>query len=182
LRPFSVMVMEIKVADIPVEGLKVELAEEAADFEDLGEDIRVIGPVKASLSLQKVGATVYLTGSVDSTLELVCSRCGVAFEFYASAELKLDLNPMETVSREDEKELQAGDLEVEFYKDGIIDLTDFVREQLLLLTPMKPLCREQCRGLCQYCGQDKNQGECACEPPIAHPGLAGLKDLLKDKG
>ncbi len=68
MRPFSVMVMEIKVADIPVEGLKVELAEEAADFEDLGEDIRVIGPVNASLSLQKVGATVYLTGSVDSTI------------------------------------------------------------------------------------------------------------------
>jgi uncharacterized protein len=174
--------MDIKVADIPVEGLNIELAEESPEFEALDEDIRVTGPVRARLSLKKVGVTVYLTGSIDATLELVCSRCGGSFKFPANAELKLDLNPVETVSREDEKELQAGDLEVEFYKDGIIGLTDFIREQLLLLVPMKPLCRVDCRGLCQYCGQDKNQGECDCEPPAGHPGLAGLKDLLKDKG
>lgn len=170
--------MEIKVADIPVEGLEVGLALETADIGALGEDISVVGPVKASFTLKKVGGTVFLAGDIAAALELVCSRCGSVFQFDASSGLKLDLNPLESVSREEEKELRAGDMEVEFYKDGMIDMTDFIREQLLLLVPMKPLCSEDCRGLCQFCGQDKNVGECSCEPPMGHPGLAGLKDLL----
>jgi uncharacterized protein len=182
LRPFSVSGMEIKVADIPVEGLKVELAVEAEEIGALDEDVKVIGPVKADFALKKIGDTVFLTGGIDATLELVCSRCGGVYQSGASSRLKLDLNPLESLSKEEEKELRAGDLEVEFYEDGVIDTTDFIREQLLLQVPMKPLCREQCLGLCQYCGQDKNLGECACEPPMGHPGLTGLKDLLKDKG
>jgi uncharacterized protein len=176
---FRERVMEIKVADIPEEGLKLDLAYEASDFEGLGEEVRVSSPVKAVFSLKKIETTVYLAGDMEADVELACSRCGKPFEVHMTAQLKLDMVPMESLSREEERELQAGDLEVEFYKNGIIDIKDFLREQILLQVPMKPLCVEDCRGLCQYCGQDLNLAQCSCEPPAGHPGLSGLKDLLE---
>ncbi len=172
--------MEIKVIDIPVEGLEIELSEEAAIFEGLDEDVNAASKVLASFSLKKVGATVYLAGSMETEISLVCSRCGKPFEAHVEAGFKLDLVPFESLPREEEKELHAGDLDVEFYKNGIIDLREFLREQILLQVPMKPLCTEDCRGLCQYCGQDLNIAQCACEPPAGHPGLSGLKGLLEE--
>lgn len=171
--------MEIKVADIPEEGLKLELTYEASDFEGLGEEVRVSSPVTAVFSLKKIETTVYLAGGMEADAELSCSRCGKPFEVHMTAQFKLDMVPMESLSREEERELQAGDLEVEFYKNGVIDIKDFLREQVLLQVPMKPLCVEDCRGLCQYCGQDLNLAQCSCEPPAGHPGLSGLKDLLE---
>ncbi len=97
---------------------------------------------------------------------------------HAEAGLKLDMVPLESMPREEERELHADDLDVEFYKNGIINLKDFLREQILLQVPMKPLCSDDCRGLCQYCGQDLNIAQCSCAPPSGHPGLSGLKDLL----
>jgi DUF177 domain-containing protein len=176
---FRERVMEIRVADIPEEGLKLELAYEASDFEGLGDEVRVSSPVQAFFSLKKIETTVYLTGGMEADIELACSRCGKPFGVHMSAQFKLDLVPAESLPREEERELQAGDLEVEFYKNGIIDFKDFLREQVLLQVPMKPLCTEDCRGLCQYCGQDLNLAQCECEPPAGHPGLAGLKDLLE---
>jgi uncharacterized protein len=35
-------------------------------------------------------------------------------------------------------------------------------EQIYLELPMKPVCREACRGLCPTCGADLNAGSCAC--------------------
>ncbi len=171
--------MEIKVADIPEEGLKLDLTYEAADFEGLGEEVRVSSRVTAVFSLKKIETTVYLTGGMEADAELACSRCGKPFEVHLTAQFKLDMVPAESLSREEERELQAGDLEVEFYKNGVIDFKDFLREQVLLQVPMKPLCVEDCRGLCQYCGQDLNLAQCECEPPTGHPGLSGLKDLLE---
>jgi DUF177 domain-containing protein len=176
---FRERVMDIKVADIPEEGLKLDLTYEAADFEGLGEEVRVSSKVKAFFSLKKIETTVYVTGGMEADIELACSRCGKPFGAPLSARFKLDMAPAESLPREEEKELHAGDLEVEFYKNGIIDLKDFLREQILLQVPMKPLCMEDCRGLCQYCGQDLNKTQCSCEPPAGHPGLAGLKDLLE---
>lgn len=173
--------MEIKVSDIPPEGITVELTEEAADFAGLGEDIKVLGPVRARFRLMKTGPTVYLSGEIEAGLELTCSRCGKPAPFKASTDIELDLNPAESVSGEEEKELSQEDLDVEFYKDDTVDLSWLLREQILLQAPMKPLCKEDCRGLCQFCGQDLNLAQCGCEAPAGHPGLAGLKDLLKDK-
>jgi uncharacterized metal-binding protein YceD (DUF177 family) len=48
------------------------------------------------------------------------------------------------------------------YTDEAIDLEDTLREQLLLALPFAPLCKESCAGLCARCGQDLNDGPCAC--------------------
>lgn len=181
LRPFLGGTVEIKVSEIPAEGFKIEMAAEAAEFVGLGEEIGLLNPVTASLRVEKVGATVHIKGGIDTVVELSCSRCAKNYEYRVASRLDLDLNPLSGVS-EEEKELQAGDLDVEFYEDDIIDITNLLREQVLLQVPMKPLCSEDCLGLCPYCGQDMNEQTCGCKPPEGHPGFEALKDFLKDKG
>jgi len=173
--------MDIKVSEIPEEGIRLEFVEELDGLAGLGEDSTALKAAKADFLLKKVGTTVVVTGGVDGALELVCSRCGKKYSLDFHAELGLDLNPVGSLESAEEQELRTGELDVEFYDGGSIDLTGIVREQHLLQAPMKPLCREDCRGLCQYCGQDKNEGECGCVPPEGHTGLAGLKALLEDE-
>lgn len=174
----SGIIMLVKVSDIPAEGFKVKLVEDADSLKGLSEDTRLAGPADAAFSLKVVGQTVYVTGRVSATLELDCSRCGKSFPFAVDADVRFDMYPVESLDREEEKELEGGELDVEFYSGGVIDLGSLVAEQLELGIPMKPLCSEGCRGVCQYCGKDKNEGECGCEAEVGHIGLAGLKELL----
>jgi len=173
--------MEIKVSEIPEEGLGIEFTEEPGSLSGLGEGVKALSRALARFSLKKVGSTVFLTGDVDGKIELVCARCGKSYPLAVGASLKLDINELSALAKEDEKELSSGDLDVEFYQDDTIDLSSILREQLILQVPMKPLCSENCKGLCPQCGQDKNVAECSCSPDTGHPGLSALGELLKDK-
>ncbi len=173
--------MEIKVSEIPEEGLRVLFTEDPERLSGLGDDVKALSPATAGFSLRKVGSTVFLTGDVACILELVCSRCGKPYPFAVKAALELDINPVEALAEGEETELTAGDLDVEFYLGDVVDLSGVLREQVILQAPMKPLCGEGCRGLCQFCGQDLNEARCACETPDDHVGLAALGDLIKKK-
>jgi uncharacterized protein len=59
----------------------------------------------------------------------------------------------------------------------ILDLREAIRQNALLAIPMKPLCREDCAGLCQKCGQDLNEGQCDCTKPEIDPRWSKLADL-----
>ena len=67
-----------------------------------------------------------------------------------------------------------------YYRDDQIDLNELVREQFYLALPMKPLCREDCRGLCPQCGVNWNTGTCECGSGWEDPRLAPLKGLIKE--
>lgn len=64
-------------------------------------------------------------------------------------------------------------------EDGIIDLEPLVREYILLASPIGPLCRPDCKGLCPVCGENRNDTDCGHEPDVGDPRLSQLKDLLK---
>ena len=174
--------MEIKVSDIPDQGLSVKFTMKPDEFGDTGEDLGVPGPVSARMSVTKLGQQVELSGEVSGVVELLCSRCARRYKLDFTSGLDLHMVPLGSTAREEERELQPGELDVEFYSGDVIDLSAVVVEQTLLQAPMKPLCREDCKGLCQYCGQDLNDGECGCEPPTGHPGLSALKSLLDKEG
>ena len=63
----------------------------------------------------------------------------------------------------------------------VLDLDAVVQEAVILALPMKPLCREDCPGLCARCGQNLKEGKCACVSEAGHPGLADLARLFPKK-
>jgi len=63
----------------------------------------------------------------------------------------------------DKEELSAQELDLDVYSGETVDLEALVREQIILLAPLKPLCSEGCRGLCPTCGVNLNQETCSCK-------------------
>lgn len=62
------------------------------------------------------------------------------------------------------EELLEEDLGVVALAEPLLDTRPVVVEQIHLGIPMKPLCREDCQGLCGQCGADLNEGPCSCAP------------------
>ena len=97
-------------------------------------------------------------------------RCGVR------AALRAGRAPgRQTPGRAEREGVEEDDLTTAFYRDGVLDIGDLLREQFQLALPMKPLCSEACRGLCPQCGANLNRTECGCAPAWEDPRLAPLK-------
>ncbi len=112
-------------------------------------------------------------------LELPCSRCLEPFRLPVAAPFDLRYLPASAVSSDGEREVDDEDLETSYYENDAIDLNGLMREQFYLALPMKPLCQDDCRGLCPQCGTNLNTGNCSCAPVWEDPRLAALKNLLK---
>ena len=73
--------------------------------------------------------------------------------------------------------VEEDDLATAFYENERIDLGHLIMEQFQLAVPMKPLCTDECRGLCPQCGTNLNTGTCDCSRTWEDPRLAALKNL-----
>ena len=144
------------------------------------DDFAMVQPVSLACDIFKDKAHLRLAGTVRSTLELPCSRCLEAFNLAVDASFDLRYQPRATNTGEGDLAIEEDDLSTAFYEDDTIDLGQLMREQFYLVLPMKPLCREGCRGLCPACGTNLNRGTCGCVREWEDPRLAVLKTLKKD--
>jgi uncharacterized protein len=89
--------------------------------------------------------------------------------------------PQSTSPVEAEQELQQEDMEVGYYQGSAVDLRLIVGEQIYLALPQNPHCREGCRGLCQKCGANLNEKQCACSvtDQVKNSPFAVLQKLKK---
>ena len=123
---------------------------------------------------------VRVQGWLAAEMSVTCSRCLRLFSSRLEKTFDLEYAPDPKVEREGEElALNYEDLGVGFYRDEQLDLGSAVGEQILLEIPMKPLCAEDCRGLCDQCGADLNQGDCGCVRETVDPRLASLLELKK---
>jgi len=150
-----------------------------ADAGGEGEAYRIVEPVELEFDLHKDKDRFRLEGTVRTVLELPCSRCLEPFRLPVDAAVNLRYLPASDQSSDDEQEVAEEDVDISFYQDDQIDLTGLLREQFYLALPMKPLCRDDCRGLCPQCGVNRNTGTCDCETGWEDPRLAPLKGLIK---
>jgi uncharacterized protein len=154
-------------------------------------DYRIVAPVELWMDVAKVGADAFeVTGRITTRLELSCGRCLEPYDVPVDSTFDLRYVPApqgvadgdaEGGSEHDiqaEREIQDDDLTTAYYRDGVLDLAELMREQFQLALPMKPLCSAACRGLCPQCGANRNRTDCACAPAWEDPRLAPLKSLL----
>lgn len=142
------------------------------------EAFRVVEPVRLSFDVLKDGQRYRLVGRAVSRLSLDCSRCVEPYDFSVDAAFDLLYVPhAENTAANEETEVEEDDLGTAYYRDERIDLGQLLREQFYLVVPMKPLCREDCRGLCPHCGTNLNTGTCGCAENWTDPRLEGLRAL-----
>jgi uncharacterized protein len=128
-----------------------------------------------ALHIEPDGVDVLVQGRVGATVPQTCSRCLESFP--ARVEVPVDVRLLPRPATGDSVELGADDLDVDFYDNDQLDLDRVVETETTLALPMKPLCREDCRGLCPACGGNRNVVQCSCADRAPDPRLAALRDL-----
>jgi uncharacterized protein len=167
--------MILRVSEIPDEGLSIEgVAAFPRPYQDLAWTLRAL-----SLRVERDGADILVRGRLGASVPLVCGRCLEPFAVEVQARVDTRFAPAPAARRDEEVELSADDLEVDFYADDLLDLTRLLQTETELGLPMKPLCRADCRGLCPVCGGNRNVTPCACESRPPDPRLAALKGLAE---
>ena len=141
------------------------------------ESFRIVAPVSLVFDVFKDSSQFRLTGHTKTTLELPCSRCLEPLTVPVDVPFDLRYQPHAANAGEGEREIEEDDLTTAFYENDEIDLEQLMREQFYLALPMKPLCREDCKGLCAVCGTNLNTGTCDCAPVWEDPRLAALKAI-----
>lgn len=124
--------------------------------------------------LVKNKGTIYeVAGTINATMNELCSRC------LEPVVIVLNIPFCEEYREVDFKELdEASESEVTCFDGDEIEITDLVRENILLAKPLKPVCGEDCRGLCPECGVNMNISTCNCNSLKTDPRLAVLQKLL----
>jgi DUF177 domain-containing protein len=152
-------------------------------FESPAEDITLIDPVVGELSLIGTGLTVYLTGRVHTVLNLVCGACLRPFSQRLDFSVDEEFGRVSSPSRgsvdgsavRGESALGPEDFVVPVGPDEMVDLSEVVRQHLVLALPIAPRCRKECQGLCASCGADLNVKRCRCAQDDIDPRLQVLK-------
>lgn len=156
-------------------------------------DIVDLGPIETNGALSFAEPNYRLRGALRYQRTLSCYRClgeisgDVDGDFEYSIERRRPPRDEEDDGGSDEDgssgkpggeiELVQADLEVVIVESDHLDSGFFVREQILLQVPMKPLCRPECKGLCGQCGTDLNVSACVCKSSAADPRWAGLESI-----
>ena len=144
-------------------------------------DFTIASPVKLAFEIFKDKSTFRLVGRTTALLEARCSRCLETTTVPVDASFDLRYQPHVAVTGSKDEEIEEDDLTTAFYENDEIDLGQLMREQFYLALPMKPLCGEDCRGLCPMCGTNLNPGTCDCKEESDDPRLAPLKELRSKK-
>ncbi|MTK14124.1 MAG: DUF177 domain-containing protein [Clostridiaceae bacterium] len=148
---------------------KVHLELDKASFFDGREQINFLQPIKFDGILVKVGDIITLTGTVDTVLELSCSRCLEKFDYAVGLDIEEKLTTNDGANKDDD---------VIFIDSDTIDITEIIENNIIVTLPIKRLCREDCKGLCQQCGINLNLSACNCTKDVIDPRLAKLKDMF----
>jgi uncharacterized protein len=142
-------------------------------------DVVQLGEIECRGTIDQTtdGWVVRMTLRYTQTLN--CVRCLEPVDMPVELETAILLvpkgsNPAEVTGNENG--LDREDLGVQVLGEPEIETRDLAFEQMQLAVPMKPLCRDDCKGLCGTCGQNLNEGLCDCEPEI-DPRWAALQEL-----
>ena len=144
-------------------------------------------PVKVHFNLRKVDEVVVVSGNIDTSVELICSRCANIFPFacktvfsalYCSDPDTAGVAHLEGAGKpvgqnqgyarhahdfdEIDENSTGKDLDITYLAEDSLDLAAVLTEQIHFQIPFQPLCREDCKGICVTCGTDLNLGRCAC--------------------
>ncbi len=149
----------IDVARLDPEGEDFSGAVDDAVLEMDGELLRPFGGIRYGLSVQLFGTELLVRGTLAQDFDAVCCRCGADFDF--------------TVQVDD----FATSIEID-EKTDFVDLTDELRQSIILALPSYPICRQDCRGVCPTCGKNLNEGPCTCAR-TERDGRWGALDALE---
>ncbi len=135
--------MKIRVNDISKDGMELTESQDAGALDLSRDDLRFVLPIAITAFVTRDKDEVYAHIATKGKLEITCARC---------------LSPYRIDFKKD------FDLSYEVKGKTTLDLSDDIRQEIILEYPLKPLCKQDCKGLCQVCGNNLNEGSCGHKP------------------
>lgn len=132
--------MKIHVSRIPEEGLKDRATYDPTPLDMDRDDIRLREPFEVEADIHLADKELVVRVEINCPAQMTCARC--LTEFAAT------LTPRALFS-------------YAVTPADVVDITDDVRQEIILAYPMVPICRPECKGLCSVCGQNLNEAPCA---------------------
>lgn len=172
--------MKLNVHDIEEDGKRLVYDEPTASLTSRlvhggVVDFEFPADAKVQLDYYRSGQELFFIGHVDGTILGHCGRCLETYTFPIHADFSLVLVPAESLPTTNE--LTSDELDLSYYSGDEIDLAPLVDEQIILALPTRPLCQEDCKGLCPSCGKNMNTETCDCASHAGDPRLAVLRDI-----
>lgn len=135
--------MRIQVRDIPYEGLicTEDILPENLDLQE-DEIIHLLSPLHIQAKVERVKQTVFVHAEVEGKYAFTCDRCLKPYDKVQNNSIELAFEIQPTTEW--------------------IELNEEIRQEIILVYPVKTICREDCLGLCPVCGTNLNLGKCTC--------------------
>jgi len=148
------------------------------DYE-VGEAVDIGGGsmVRGKVRLTRTDRGILVKGTLHAEVDVTCSRCLSLFSCPLALNIEEEYFPTTDVFSGASLSLpeETGCFTIDEHHE--LDLTEAILQYALLTMPMKPLCREDCAGLCPHCGHNLNLGACNCPPQEADPRWSELSRL-----
>jgi uncharacterized protein len=133
--------------------------------------------VQGELTLIRSTGSILVQGRLETQTDITCSRCLKPFTLKIPLKIQEEFFPTIDIitGMKLPKPEDPGSFTID--EHHILDLTEAIRQYIVTAMPMKPLCKEECAGLCGTCGKDLNLGECGCRQETIDPRWAELLKL-----
>ncbi len=157
-------------------------ASRSYDVDELlpGESVSNAERVSGKVRLLKTDKGVWVSASLDSGAACACSRCLAEYTQPVSIAIEEEFFPKSAALP---RGLDVSEESLGIDENNILDLTETVRQYMVIGAPYRLLCREDCRGICAGCGGDMNMDRCRCDSTAGAAGsdvrLGGLLELAR---
>jgi len=138
--------------------------------------------VEGKVTLVRTDRGILTEATLHTEVKVTCSRCLSLFDYPLTLSIEEEYFPITDVVSGTSLSLpeEPGCFTID--EHHVLDLTEAIRQYALLAIPMKPLCGQDCAGLCPTCGHNLNQGPCDCLPQQADPRRSKLNKLALQRG
>ena len=167
------------LADCPIQGRRMSISDQNVWSDPLAEfDIwaDIVEPLVAELFIVPQSDGLLLQGRLHGCISMICDRCAESTSYPVNSRFDV-YEALEGKSEQEENSdrFRQG-------RQGLeLDLAAVLWEQFVLALPIKPLCAEDCRGICPQCGTNRNNGDCGCVDASLDPRLEVLRRLQADR-
>jgi uncharacterized protein len=170
--------MKINLKDLEEGFNHLSWVEQDGDLDLDSSEVQLLMPAEVEMGLTKSGTTLDVNLNVKTRIRMFCSRCLEPID--RDLDLAFEL-VFKKVSENTTKDLNLteDELKVIEYEGVQIDMTERIRESIILEVPIKLLCSDNCKGLCPICGENLNFGNCGCKREVVDPRWKALEDLKK---
>jgi len=166
--------MKVQISDIisgKDRGKNFNYTFEMQQFNFEGDIINPIGFCEVIGVISSDSDMLILSAKIKANLEMICSRCLDTFIY----PIDIDIEERFTTNRSTDND------EAIVVMDDVLDITEIVETSMISTLPIKRVCKDDCKGLCQKCGCNLNYNACSCQKEDVDIRFEALKGLFDNK-